>query len=154
MEWCNIYIMTSSNGHIFRVTLPLCGKAPVTSGFPSQSDSNADLLQTCPLMKTCVKLWTFCQLSCRTYDSLTSVWIIHRQNSENLVDMKGEIPSKCMQEAQFKLREINRCIFWVLHLGNFAPANDNDNENRTLHFQCCVHLQQKLSCWSKMKTIE
>ena len=42
MEWCNFYIMTSSNGHIFRVTLPLYGKPPVTGGFPSQMDSNAD----------------------------------------------------------------------------------------------------------------
>ena len=43
MEWCNFYIMTSSNGHIFRVTLPLYGKPQVTGGFPSQSDSYADL---------------------------------------------------------------------------------------------------------------
>ena len=38
-------IMTSSNGSIFLVTVPLCGKPPVTGdGLPPQRGSNVDLL--------------------------------------------------------------------------------------------------------------
>ena len=35
---CRVYMMTSSNGNIFRVTGPLCaGNSPVTGEFPAQS---------------------------------------------------------------------------------------------------------------------
>ena len=36
--------MTSSNGNIIRASVPFCGEySPVTGGFPSQRDNNADL---------------------------------------------------------------------------------------------------------------
>ena len=38
-----LFMMTSSNGNIFRIAGPLCGNSPVTGEFPTQRASNAEL---------------------------------------------------------------------------------------------------------------
>ena len=75
----------------------------------------------------------------------------------------GKIPRTWwIWKEKFQIRGCNKLnsslgrligAFSESYILEFPPANDNDNENRTSNFQCCVHLQQKLSSWSKMKQL-
>ena len=77
--------MTSSNGNILRITVPLCGDPPVTGEFRSQRESNMDLLRfLCCQSKQIVEqilnwaviwdamtvIWWRCNVGCTVYGSV------------------------------------------------------------------------------------
>ena len=70
MERCHVYIMTSTNAKICRVTVPFVGNPPVSGKFLPQRDSNADLW--CLFLSVWTNCWTLDWLVIP--DILTVIW--------------------------------------------------------------------------------